>query len=362
MTQLTNQSPASTYGDLLTCTNSGQGLKVAQTNLQDGLGNNSPILIATTSVNFDRGLGQFQLDGVAMTANSVDINSMCQPNPIALGNAYFKVPVGTNAQRPGGPQAGYFRFNSDITDLEFYTGATWQSISAGSTITSVTGTANQITVTNPTTTPVISLPENLVSIKSITSSDAITLNGDSASLEVGNGIVNLSANLFELNNGCTLQLYNSANTFNTSFISIASEDAVYFLPATNPANINSALICGVGNVMSWEQVQIIVNKNIVGSVTLEKNSRNVINSGGIATLLLPALCSVGDIIKVVGNLNGWIIVQHVNQIIHFLNQSTTLGISGSLASSSARDCVELTCVVANTEFVVSSPVGNLVVT
>jgi hypothetical protein len=65
MTSLTNLSPAASYGDLLTTTNNGQGLTTTLKFVQDGLGNSSPMQIATNAVNFiTTGGNSFQINGV----------------------------------------------------------------------------------------------------------------------------------------------------------------------------------------------------------------------------------------------------------------------------------------------------------
>ena len=129
MTQLTLLSPASSYGDLLTTTNGGNGLSNVLQQLQDGFGNASTITISTIAVNFNRmGGNSFQLDNVAMTAQSVDINSICQPNPVALGNQGLTVPRGTTAQRPGAPVNGTIRYNTDTSQLEAFSGGAWVAI------------------------------------------------------------------------------------------------------------------------------------------------------------------------------------------------------------------------------------------
>lgn len=77
MTQLTNLSPAASYGDLLTTTNNGQGLTTTLQNLQDGLGNNSPAQIATNAINFNRTGGRsFQLDGIPLTVSATILNQL----------------------------------------------------------------------------------------------------------------------------------------------------------------------------------------------------------------------------------------------------------------------------------------------
>ena len=129
MTQLTNYQLQSVYGDLLTTTNSGQGLTNILKQLQDGFGVASTITIATNAVNFNRqGGNTFQLDGVAMTANSVDINAVCVPNPVPLGNAGIVVPNGTTAQRPTIPLNGTIRYNTDTNRIEAFSNNAWVNI------------------------------------------------------------------------------------------------------------------------------------------------------------------------------------------------------------------------------------------
>lgn len=65
MTVLTNLSPAASYGDLLTCNNSGQGLINSLQQIQDGFGNPSALQLATNIVNV---AGTLQINGTALTA------------------------------------------------------------------------------------------------------------------------------------------------------------------------------------------------------------------------------------------------------------------------------------------------------
>jgi hypothetical protein len=106
------------------------------------------------------------------TANQIGITN---PNGIA-GNPTFSIadnavlpgtggavmPNGTTAERPGLPAAGLIRYNTTTGRLEGYT-TSWQTFGSGDgTVTSVSGTANEITVTNGTTTPVVGLASNPV--------------------------------------------------------------------------------------------------------------------------------------------------------------------------------------------------------
>ena len=62
------------------------------------------------------------------------------------------IPVGTTAQRPGSPAAGYFRFNSTETQFEGYDGSEWGEIGGGGATKSVTnysGDGSDTTFTLP---------------------------------------------------------------------------------------------------------------------------------------------------------------------------------------------------------------------
>jgi hypothetical protein len=127
MTQLTNLTYSAGYGDLLTTTNNGNGLTAVLANVQDGLGNNSPMQIATISVNFNRGGNTFELDGTPITAAAADINAVCVPNPVFGGTSAAQLPSGTTGQRPGVPVAGDMRFNTTTVHMEYYNGTVWVS-------------------------------------------------------------------------------------------------------------------------------------------------------------------------------------------------------------------------------------------
>jgi hypothetical protein len=90
MTALTNLSPAASYGDLITCTNNGQGLTNILQNIQDGFGNNSAIQLSTTTLNII-GSGGLQINGnsfvpiasLPVTLTSTNIKSMyATPVPV----------------------------------------------------------------------------------------------------------------------------------------------------------------------------------------------------------------------------------------------------------------------------------------
>lgn len=83
-------------------------------------------------------------------------------NPVLPGTEGTVLPNGTTAERPGSPSAGLIRYNTTTSRLEGYT-TSWQTFGSGDgTVTSVSGVANQITVANGTTTPVVGFVDNPV--------------------------------------------------------------------------------------------------------------------------------------------------------------------------------------------------------
>lgn len=76
MSSLANLSPAATYADILQIANDGLGLNTTPSQIQDGLGNRTIMTISSDFLNMDRGVGEFQLDGVALTATAAQLNNL----------------------------------------------------------------------------------------------------------------------------------------------------------------------------------------------------------------------------------------------------------------------------------------------
>lgn len=82
-------------------------------------------------------------------------------NTVIPGTGSLTIPNGTSVQRQG--SNGSIRFNTTLTRYEGYQGGTWVAFGIGDgTVTSVSGTNNEIYVTNGTTTPVIAIAPNPV--------------------------------------------------------------------------------------------------------------------------------------------------------------------------------------------------------
>lgn len=86
------------------------------------------------------------------------------------------------------------------------------------------------------------------------------------------------------------------------------------------------------------------------------------NGGSRVELSLPAGSAVGDVFQVADlGGNGWKIVQGAGQQILFGTSATTAGALGFLQSLNVGDTVELTCCVANLEWMVTKAEGNITV-
>jgi hypothetical protein len=134
--------------------------------------------------------------------------------------------------------------------------------------------------------------------------------------------------------------------------------------ATLTAGAGIAITNGAGSItitsndggMAWTEV------TVTGPTAMAVDNGYIANNAALVTLTLPAVAVVGDVVKVDGSgAGGWLIAQNAGQTVHFLGQDTTTGAGGSLASTTQYDCVTYRCIVANTDWVVESAVGNLTV-
>lgn len=108
--------------------------------------------------------------------------------------------------------------------------------------------------------------------------------------------------------------------------------------------------------------QVITSNNVTStSASMAVNNQYIANNAGLVTLTLPATAAVGDRILIRGSgAGGWTVVENASQIIH-VGSSPSTATTGSVSSTNRYDCMDLTCIVANTEFVASGVQGNLTV-
>jgi hypothetical protein len=187
----------STTGALLSLVNSGTGFQVktsstAITNRSiavtgnglsitngDGISGNPTIALSGQVLNFANvsanGLvtittaGGVSATSITGTANQISVANgnavggaptiSITSNPILPGTGGVQVPSGTTAQRLS--VNGVIRYNTENLSFEFYQNGVWANFGTGSgSVTNVSGTADQITVVNGTTTPTVSITSN----------------------------------------------------------------------------------------------------------------------------------------------------------------------------------------------------------
>jgi len=126
--------------------------------------------------------------------------------------------------------------------------------------------------------------------------------------------------------------------------------AVVGVPLTNTLTI-SVLTGGI----SWHVIS--------ASQTLAVNSGYFcISPGGVLSLSLPAVSSIGDnIILCLDGATSWTISQGAGQAVKFGNLITTAGVGGSISSTQQGDSLTLVCRIPNLRWVVKDSSGNPII-
>lgn len=112
-----------------------------------------------------------------------------------------------------------------------------------------------------------------------------------------------------------------------------------------------------GAIVNWQVITADLNPMVVGN-------GYICNKAGLLALTLPSTAAVGTVLRITGiNTDlGWTIAQGAGQQIHFAGGiSTTAGAGGSVSSVLKRDCIELVCVVVDTEWNCVSMSGNVTI-
>jgi len=102
----------------------------------------------------------------------------------------------------------------------------------------------------------------------------------------------------------------------------------------------------------WEVITDATHQMEIDKYYLANNAAPVV-------FTLPLTAAVGTELYVVDMQAGWVVEQNANQQMHFGKKSTTVGITGNITSTKNYDSMRLVCSVADTEWIVLSPVGNL---
>jgi hypothetical protein len=132
----------------------------------------------------------------------------------------------------------------------------------------------------------------------------------------------------------------------------------------NPAWAQVVLTDGVSGVLPNANGGGIVWSNVTGSTPTVAINNGYIASctTGIQTFNVPATFAVGDRFAVTGSVAGtgtdyFVVQMNTGQTLYKGSGSTSSG--GTVTATSAHDCIEFQCVVANTTFSVIRSEGTL---
>jgi hypothetical protein len=118
---------------------------------------------------------------------------------------------------------------------------------------------------------------------------------------------------------------------------------------------NNANWVGIGSGLSSGLAAVVSTT----TATQMLSGRAYISSNAaLSTFTLPLTANVGDSIELIGQGAGfWRIAQNAGQNIEFNATSTTVGTGGSITSTQQYNAIDLTCIVANTTWVVINTSG-----
>ena len=174
-----------------------------------------------------------------------------------------------------------------------------------------------------------------------------------------------------------------ANNHSVLFIVFSSPIATQYVEslrgltgAIGLTNGNGIDLSVSGNTLTFSNSGVLSFNGLTGTVladavpwsVITADQTAVINKGyftnksTLLTLTLPTTAAVGSVLRVSGmTASGWKIAQNASEVIHFGKTDTTVGVSGYIQSTLARDAVELICCVTDNEWNVLSSVGNITI-
>ena len=118
---------------------------------------------------------------------------------------------------------------------------------------------------------------------------------------------------------------------------------------------------------SWQTAtpQLTVTPVAGASQAMAVNNSYIANDSALTTFTLPATAAVGSILQIVGsalNTGGWKITYTTGQIIWGPGGSSTVTTGNAASAAAAAQVVTMTCVVANTTWVITSNSGTITLT
>jgi len=113
---------------------------------------------------------------------------------------------------------------------------------------------------------------------------------------------------------------------------------------------------------TWKKNRGTGTVEVTGTTqSLAVNVTYVMNNASLVTGTLPTTAAIGDYVIIVGKGAGqWKVAQNSGQTIHGATDSTT-GTGGYIQAGARYDCVKLTCITANTDWVIENHTGTLTI-
>lgn len=126
-----------------------------------------------------------------------------------------------------------------------------------------------------------------------------------------------------------------------------------YTAATLTAGTGISISNGAGTITISSPDSGIAWSGIAGTTQAAAvNSGYIVQNASQTTITLPATAAIGDVVSVRGlGAAGWILAANTGQTIKYITATTSSG--GTLTSAEQYDTVDVTCIVANTTWVVN---------
>jgi len=140
---------------------------------------------------------------------------------------------------------------------------------------------------------------------------------------------------------------------------IGSTAAPYIRVATLTAGGGIGITNGAGTITITNTGSAFPWTIVAVNTALAVNNGYISNGGALLTHTLPGTAAVGDVIEIMGKGAGLFkIGQPAGVTIHYGGSATTTGVGGSLTSLNQYDTIQLKCLIANTDWSVTTASSN----